>query len=156
MKPETIIYIQCWIHIFIWIFAFFAGLISYKLIGFNMYVLLPGIYLIQSVLPTHIIMKSKMKFIWKHRHQLQVLDNYIVTPQDKFDILHYAKQESVPYEQALYCFKVLKYYEHKTILPKIIDEIKVFFIDSFRNPLDAQGMIILGYLFNLLLHQSKP
>lgn len=95
-----------------------------------------------------------MNFIWKHKKQLKVLENYIVTPQDKFDIAHYAKQEKIPYDQALYCFKVLKYYEHKTILPKIVDEVKLFFVNSFRNPLDPQGMLILGYLVNLLFHQS--
>jgi hypothetical protein len=97
----------------------------------------------------------KMEFILKNSKFLKNDYNYMFTEQDLIDITHYAKQENQSIDSVKYCFAIMKYYEHQLILPIVIDSLQILFQNSFRNPFGAQGIIIIGYIINILLLTTK-
>lgn len=151
MIPINIqIYLLCILHCFLWLFVVFSGFISVSLIKINLLFLLPLIMIAQAI-PTHVFMKEKIKLILKNKDKVNVNENYIITRFNMQDITHFAEVYKIDVDDIIFAFKVIKYYEHKLIVPKVIDALQLIFDNSFRNPFDAQGLIIIGYIMNVYL-----
>lgn len=153
-STEVVLYLSCLIHVLIWLVVVFGGLLSYEIVLLNLYVFLPLIFVLQSVLSSHIIVRFKLEYIWNHKEQLNSNSGYTFTKHDYQDIMQYNERMNLPKEQIEYSVRVLKYYEHQCVLPKVLDNLKMMFANSFRNPFDAQALIVIGLLVNLVILAS--
>jgi hypothetical protein len=63
----------------------------------------------------------------------------------------FSRKTGIPKSIILDSMLVVKYYEGRTVLPRIIDNMKYVFRESFRNPVDAQGMTIIAFIINAYL-----
>jgi hypothetical protein len=135
------------IHLVIWIFAFLGGFLSKTITLFNILILLPFIYISQS-LPYHPIVYMKMKYIQEHFKQI---DEDILSKEEINDLHRLAIILNKSYQQILEYYSV--YMENEDIITKQLRRIRKYF-DSccFRNPFSAQGLIIIGYILNTYVY----
>lgn len=152
MDPNVfLLYVLIFVHILIWLFVFFAGFIHPVLCKIILLVALPVLFIAQSF-PNHVLMFLKLNLIRDHLHKNFAFD---FTPTDYCDMQQYSNKNKVPLQDVIDGMITLKYYEHFSILPVIIDKLKYMFRNSFRNPFDAQGMIILAFIINVFLYVFK-
>jgi hypothetical protein len=121
------------LHILIWIFVIFGGIISYDYAKMNIMVIIPLIYILH-ILPFHIIVENKLKIINNNNN------NY---------------NKNTPSEDRLNPMDILKKEENKYIIPDLFYKLLNLFSNSFANPLSPQGLLILGYIVNTYLIYYK-
>jgi hypothetical protein len=144
------------IHILFWLFFIFGGFFSKKFCQINLYIILPLIYLIHTIMPFHIIVNKKIEIINNNYDNLiKNLDLNKVSENE----LNFMKQD-IPFQKQISHIKedrkdnITKIYileENKLILPLIQRKIRLIFSNSFADPLSAQGMVILGCIINVYL-----
>ena len=120
-----IIHLLAIIHIFIWIYVVFCGIISEKQNNIILYIVLPLIYIIH-LLPFHIIGKSK-----------DILADNITNNNNS--------------ESSNLITNITNFYK----IPMYFENLKSLFNHSFCNPLSPQGLIILSFIINIYLHKYK-
>lgn len=134
-------------HIFIWIFSIFGGLISKTFALFNIYILLPFIYIFQS-LPIHLIIWIKIYII-----NSEGINNTCDMNQNKNIPKHsivkkIANSLNVSTQTIQNNFDTLHCYDKDFIIGDLFYQLRDIFQNSFLNPLSPQGLIILGYIIN--------
>jgi hypothetical protein len=92
-----------------------------------------------------------MDFIAKHQAHLSQRKNYTVSELERLDLVHMSNHAKKPYEEMLKCFLILKNYEFYLGIPLILDKLRGVFEYSFRNPFDAPGLIIIGFIINIYI-----
>ena len=134
-------------HIFIWIFSILGGLISKTFALFNIYILLPFIYIFQS-LPVHMIIWIKIYIInLKGINHTCDMSHNKNTPTYSI-VKKIANSLNVSTKTIKNHFDTLYCYDKDFVIGDIFYQIRDIFENSFYNPLSPQGLIILGYIIN--------
>ena len=102
-------------------------------------------------MPHHALVKSKIQLIQENMKHFKKLTSFNFIPSDYFDMEEFSRKTGIPKSIILDSMLVVKYYEGRTVLPRIIDNMKYVFRESFRNPVDAQGMTIIAFIINAYL-----
>ena len=137
-------------HILIWLFIILGGFISSTYANLNIFYIIPGIYILHMS-NFHILNEIKIKLlnIEEDKNDNITSDNNLCVKQcelnnnimfNSINCIHQCKQNEE-------LNKVLEKY----ILPKILNNIKKFFKNSFANPVSPQGLLILGFIVNTSL-----
>jgi hypothetical protein len=113
------------IHIFVWLYVCFGGIISEKQNNFILYIGLPLIYIIH-LLPFHILSISK-DIIAKN-----------ITNNTKSE-----SSELIANISDIYIF------------PNFFGYLRSLFDSSYQNPFSTQGLIIFAFIINVYLHKYK-
>ncbi len=136
-------------HIIIWLFVFIFGMLNITISKINLFFILPLIYIAQSIFNFHPLLLYDINLIEKNIKYLDKSNkNCKISKIEKIDIEKLAILKNISYEDAYLYFCILRKYQTKLIIPKIWYDIRNYFDKSFRNPLDASGMITLGYIIN--------
>uniref|UniRef100_A0A6C0LYI5 Uncharacterized protein n=1 Tax=viral metagenome TaxID=1070528 RepID=A0A6C0LYI5_9ZZZZ len=144
---ELYLMLLCLIHLIIWCFAMFGCIISKKIALFNIFILLPIMYVAQSM-SFHCIMKSKIDFVSKYKDIL--MNKTMDIPDDERDELTIeAKKLNMTGQEFINILGYIENYSDKYIIPKLYETAKRKLYTSYRNPLSSQGTIILCYIINL-------
>ncbi len=143
-------------HTVVWLVALFGGIVFGKDVAlFNIFALLPFVYLFQS-LPVHLILKEKMEFVLKNKEHLKKNERMLRSHRSDCDDAHVSKVTGIPIEDVIDSYKYITYYEDKFILNEINRKLAYFFSDrSYMNPLSPQGLIILAFIINTLYLKFK-
>jgi hypothetical protein len=154
-KHEIYIVFMSLVHTSIWVFLLFSGLLSCNMARTNLLYLIPLIYLVQTIFPTHIVTTHKVNYIRTHMKDLTFDKDIQLLDMEIQDIKHFAVNEGVSLQDTAKCFKVLKYYENKTIIPYFVDRARKLFENAFQNPFTAQGFVILAFIINSIIYIKK-
>lgn len=148
MWVSFVMYLLVSVHIVIWLYVLLGGLLFPQHIPFILLCLLPVIYVVQSM-PCHFIVYSKLKFIEKHRDHMHSLGSYVFNVDDVSAIEQIHVTCGIDKNQLIDSWRVMKYYEHKLILPEMVDRMRIWFDQrSYINPLSPQGMLTLSFICN--------
>lgn len=156
-KGDIYIFCGCLIHLLIWIFVGLGGFFSNKILYFNIFILLPIVYIAQSM-PNHPITKQKIKYILEHKDEFSNPEPFVSFCYNKIDekeIKHIQKEFGSSEEDTIRAFLIMQKYENCLGVPALITIIYRQFCESYRNPLDAQGFIVLAYILNSVAFLSK-
>jgi hypothetical protein len=137
------------LHTVIWLFALFGGIVLGKNVAlFNIFVLLPIVYVFQS-LPVHLILKEKIEFVLKNKKFLKKNELTLHSHRSDCDDSHVSKVTGIPTEDIIESYKYITYYEDKFYLNDMNRKLAYMFSDiSYMNPLSPQGLIILAFVTN--------
>lgn len=149
--PELKLYLLCSMHIIVWIIVMFLGILSRRGALINVLILLPMVFIVQSVFPVHIFMKTKMVHVNQNLHHLKKKSDVVISRNTHLNLVHYAESVGMSLAQVIENYKVIKYYEDGLLLPRVTDWLKLVFDESFKNPMDAYGMVIIAYVINCYL-----
>ena len=148
--------IICMLHILVWLYILFGGLITLKSLFIIIFLINPIIYIIH-ILPFHIFIKSKLKEINdnynKYLSEIDKLklnnfnDKYLYIYND----LIASMTDNISEERKLMIAKLYILHQHEYIIPKLHQDLEYCFRNSFGNPVSPQGMIILSYIINIFL-----
>jgi len=156
-KGNIYIFFGCLFHLCIWLFVAFGGFFSNKIIFFNVFIVLPLIYVAQAM-PNHPITKEKIKYILEHKDEFSDPDpfvSYCYNKIDPIEVEHLKKELGAKEEEIIKAFTIMQRYEISLGIPKIVLLIYRNFCNSYRNPMDAQGFIVLAYILNSIAFLSK-
>ena len=137
------------LHLAIWIFAIFGGFFSPIICQFNILILVPIIYLIH-ILPLHVIVDTKIKHLIKNCDNFTDVEDYVLRPK-KIEFLKNYIPKDVDEKKALKVMRVYSMEEDKLVIPKIHKRLEQCFENSFGNPLNAQGMLILAMIMSVYI-----
>jgi hypothetical protein len=146
-------------HILIWLFIVFGGFISSTYANLNIFYIIPGIYILH-ILSFHILNEIKLKLlnIEEDKNNNILSDDNNCVKQCKLNkelkSLNNSEDDSITFNHCIYeCkkYKELDKVLEKYILPKILNNIKEYFKNSFSNPVSPQGLLILGFIINTSL-----
>lgn len=158
MWPVVVMFFLNFAHIVAWLYVFLVGFAYPSHIPFILLVLLPLIYIVQSM-PCHFMVYAKLMFIKKHRHELKSLDSFHFNEDDKIAIDRIHVTCGLDKAFLVDAWKVIKYYEHLFVIPYFIDVMRARFDKiSYANPLSPQGLIVLSFIINCLayaIHNKK-
>ena len=149
-KGGLFIIFVCVIHLFIWLFVAFGGFFSNKIIFFNIFILLPIFYIAQAM-PNHPIAKEKIKYILEHKDEFsdpEPFVSYCYNKIDEREIKHLQKEFGSSEEDTIRATLIMQSYDNCLGIPAVITMIYRNFCESYRNPLDPQGFIVLAYILN--------
>ena len=143
-----------YLHMFIWVFIIFGGLIKEGFMKVNLLFLIPAIFLIQILLPFHIFMKYKYNYIYENMEELNLkydieLKKISEIILDKGDIQCMPNNIDIQTQKQI--FKIYKCMENQYIIPRIMSKISSYFEKSFQTPFSPQGMLILAFIINIYL-----
>lgn len=155
MLPHLYLLILSALHILIWTITFLGGILSSKVALLNLLVFLPMIFVIQSIFPFHILCMHKLRYIDKHIHAFPPPTYIRLDKWHKFDIQNMAALSGKRYEDIERCFLIMKHYENLTGVPIVIGWLRESFQKSFRNPFEASGLIVIGFIINVFLVYFK-
>ena len=132
------------IHLTIWFIVYFGCLFNSTLNKFNLLILLPVIFIAQS-LPFHPIMYTKMKYI---KENFNAHNDNNLCDEEKEDMKRLSRIFNEPYD------KILEYYStymnNEDIIGKHLRIIRKHCDDYCnKNPFSSQGLIIIGYIINV-------
>jgi hypothetical protein len=156
-KGGLFILFGCIIHLFIWLFVAFGGFFSNKIIFFNIFILLPIVYIAQAM-PNHPITKEKIKYILEHKDDFsdpEPFVSYCYNKVDPKEVKHLQKELGGSEEDIIRAILVMQSFENCLGIPALITIIYRNFCESYRNPLDPQGFIVLAYILNSIAFLSK-
>lgn len=134
-----------WLHAAIWLVAVFGGLASPKLARLNIFVFLPLIYLVHF-LPFHPITFLKAKWIVDHAEDFEDLASRGYPPPEYVKNTARSCPPGSTREQIELVARVFHAHENGTGFYKA----QTFFGRSFGNPLSPQGLVILGFIVNVM------
>jgi len=149
-KGGLFILFVCVIHLFIWLFVAFGGFFSNKIIFFNIFILLPIFYIAQAM-PNHPIAKEKIKYILEHKDEFsdpEPFVSYCYNKIDEREIKHLQKEFGSSEEDTIRATLIMQSYDNCLGVPAVVTIIYRNFCESYRNPLDPQGIIVLAYILN--------
>ena len=149
-KGDFYIFSACSFHLFIWLFVAFGGFFSKKILLFNVFILLPIVYIAQAQ-KNHPITKEKIKYILNNMNEFSDPEPFVSYCYHKFDakeIEHLTKELGSSEKDILKAMLIMQSYENCLGVPNLITLIYRNFCDSYRNPLDPQGFIVLAFIFN--------
>lgn len=149
-KGGLFIIFVCVIHLFIWLFVAFGGFFSNKIIFFNIFILLPIFYIAQAM-PNHPIAKEKIKYILEHKDEFsdpEPFVSYCYNKIDEREIKHLQKEFGSSEEDTIRATLIMQSYDNCLGVPAVVTIIYRNFCESYRNPLDPQGIIVLAYILN--------
>jgi len=156
-KGDIYIFCGCLIHLIIWVVIALGGFFSNKILFFNLLILLPIVYIAQSM-PNHPITKEKIKYILEHKDEFtdpEPFVSYCYNKIDEIEIKHLQKELGGSEEDSIRAMMIMQNYENFLGLPPLTRIIYRQFCESYRNPLDAQGYIVLAYIFNSIALLTK-
>ena len=156
-KGALFILFGCAIHLFIWIFVAFGGFFSNKIIFFNIFILLPIVYIAQAM-PNHPITKEKIKYILEHKDEFsdpEPFVSYCYNKVDQKEVKHLQKELGGSEEDTIRAILIMQSFENCLGIPAVITMIYRNFCESYRNPLDPQGFIVLAYILNSVALLSR-
>jgi len=156
-KGGLFILFGCIIHLFIWIFVAFGGFFSNKIIFFNIFILLPIVYIAQAM-PNHPITKEKIKYILEHKDEFsdpEPFVSYCYNKIDQKEVKHLQKELGGSEEETIKAIMIMQGFENCLGVPALITIIYRQFCESYRNPLDPQGFIVLAYILNSIALLSR-
>lgn len=152
-KCELYITSLCIIHLIIWLIVSLGGLISSKLVILNLYILLPIIFIAQSM-SFHVVNKKKIEYIKNNKKYLN--KKILKIPYDEIvEFSREAKKLNMTKNELIEIMSYLEYYDDKCIIPYYLNIIKRKCYSSWRNPLSPQGLIIFCYILNLIFLKYK-
>lgn len=144
-------------HTFVWLFAVFGGIISNKILFFNIFILLPIFYIVQAK-ENHPIMKEKVKYILTNIESFEEpkpFISYCYNQLKETEVEHLQKELGYSKDKIIKAIMIIKGYEDYMIFPKIITSCYRKFCNSYRNPFDTHGLLILGYIVNSYIFLYK-
>lgn len=156
-KGELYIFIGCIIHLAIWLFVAIGGFFSSKILFLNLLVFLPVIYIVQSM-SNHPITKEKIIYILQHKDEFKDPEPFVSYCYNKIDpkeVEHLKKEVGGSDEDIIRALLIIQSYEFSMGIPYIIINIYRKCCDSYRNPMDSQGVIVFAYILNSLALLSK-
>ena len=109
------------IHILGWIYVVFGGFMSENQNDIILYYIIPFVYIIH-IAPFHVLVKTKLELI---KNEYKGID---------------IDEESILHDR-----------ENNFIIANLFYKLREFFSFSFQNPLSPQGLLILGFIFNLYI-----
>ena len=118
----------------------------------NIIIFIPIIFLAQSFEKFHPFVIHKMKYIFENIHKFTLVKQSYISDLERIDIERIAKELHKTNKETLKAFQIMKEHEHKLIIPKYIDKLKEYFDLSFRNPLEASGLIIISLYINIIIY----
>ena len=138
------------VHIFIWGFVLFGGFFSKDYGRANIKYIIPIVYVLH-MFPYHFIVREKVRYIEKNITGMwdPKFENVKYDKDLYKDMKKYMSKE-VTEETALRVIKVLKGKEQAFWIVRIFESFKLYFKDSFQNPLSPQGLLILGFILNIV------
>ena len=152
-KQKLYIHCLCLIHVIVWLIVLFGGFVSYKLAILNLYILLPLIYIVQSM-SFHFIMKEKIRHIKDNKKYL--CNKILNLPEEEIvELSIEAKKLNMTTKELIDILGYIEYYSDQYIIPYYFEKLKRNSYSSWKNPFSPQGVIILGYIFNLLCLKFK-
>ena len=149
-KGDFLIFSACLVHLCIWLFVALGGFFSTKILFFNVFFLLPMVYLAQTR-NNHPITKEKIKYILNNRNEFsdpEPFVSYCYNKIDPKDVNHLKKELGGSEEDIIQALMIMQSYENCLGIPKLVTVVYRNFCDSYRNPLDPQGFIVLAYILN--------
>lgn len=156
-KGDITIFGGCIIHLLIWLFVAFGGFFSDKIIFLNIFIILPLIYVAQSS-KHHPITKMKIKYILEHEDEFFVPEpfvSYCYNRLDSKEVEQLEKELGRSKEDVIKAFLIMQTYENSLGFPYALTSLYRNFCDSYKNPFDAQGLIVFAYMLNSLAFLSK-
>ena len=156
-KGDLYIFFGCLLHVCIWLFVAIGGFFSTKILYLNIFIILPIIYIIQAM-PNHPITKQKIKYILEHKNEFtnpEPFISYCYNRIDPNEVEHLQKELGGTKEDILNAIVTMQKYEHCLGIPTLITIISRNFCESYRNPMDPQGFIVLAYILNTFAFLSK-
>lgn len=139
------------LHVLVWLFVMFGGIISEKICKLNLFIFIPLIYMIQ-ILPCHLFVSKKIIEI-NHNY-----DNYNEIEIDDGDFEFFMNDPSymknikilnIPQDRIQKITKIYILEENKYILPMVQRRLRFYFTKSFGDPLSHQKILILGMIINV-------
>ena len=156
-KGDFYIMIGCFFHLCIWLFVALGGFFSNKILYFNLFIVLPLIYFAQTQ-NNHPITKQKIKYILNNKDEFkepQPFVSYCYNKVDPKEVEHLQKELGGTKEDIIRAILIVQGYENCLGIPYIVTYAYRNFCDSYRNPFDPQGFIVLAYILNSLAFLSK-
>ena len=156
-KYNMYILFMCIFHLLIWVVVAFGGFFSNKILFINMFIILPMIYIVQTM-SLHPITKEKIKYIITHIDKFKeptAFTSYCYNKIDKNDIKSLQKELGYTEEEILKALLIMRDYEDCLGVSKIITILYRQFCESYRNPFDAQGFIVISYILNSFIFLYK-
>lgn len=156
-KGDIYIFSGCVFHLCIWLFVAFGGFLSTKILLFNVFILLPIVYIAQAM-PNHPITKEKIKYILDHKDEFKDPEPFVSYCYNKIDekeVKHLQKELGGSKEEIIKAILIMQSYENLLGIPNLVTIIYRNFCNSYRNPMDPQGFIVLAYILNSWAFLSK-
>ncbi len=91
-------YILSMLHMVVWCLGMFGGFISEKFNKFNLLILLPFIYIIQIILPVHLISGAKYHYVNTHLEDFASEEEIKETEMKEFENINKKIDEKYPQE----------------------------------------------------------
>jgi hypothetical protein len=144
------------IHLFIWCIVIFGGVLNKTINQLNILILLPLIYIAQS-LPFHPIMYMKMKYI-KESLSVYRQNNTIKTielcHEEKEDMNRLSILFNEPYDKILEHYTI--YMNNEDNVGKTLRSLRKYCDTRCnKNPFSSQGLIIIGYIINVYAYYIR-
>jgi hypothetical protein len=149
-KGDFYIFSVCTIHLFIWLFVVFGGFFSKKILFVNVFILLPMVYITQAQ-KNHPIAKEKIKYILNNMNQFSDPEPFVSYCYNKIEpkeIQHLSEELGASEKDVIKATLIMQSYDNCLGIPKLLILVYRNFCDSYRNPLDPQGLIVLGFIIN--------
>jgi hypothetical protein len=149
-KGDFLIFSGCLMHLFIWLFVAFGGFFSTKILFLNVFIILPIVYIAQAQ-KNHPITKEKIKYILNNMTEFsdpEPFVSYCYNKVDPKEVEHLKKELNGSEEEIIKAILIMQSYENCLGIPKLITIVYRNFCDSYRNPLDPQGFIVLAFILN--------
>ena len=145
-RHELIMVALSWLHVLIWLFVMFGGILHRKIAILNMLIALPIIYVIQAM-PMHPINTAKSMQVKANGNS--TLDDTPLHPREACDRRHHARMLGMTLDDYERNKKQVDHYVKSIAITAWLFNIRNKLNDwSFANPLSAQGLIILSYIIN--------
>jgi hypothetical protein len=122
-----------------------------------MFILLPIVYIAQAM-PNHPITKEKIKYILEHKDEFSDPEPFVSYCHNKVDpkeVKHLQKELGGSEEETIKAIMIMQGFENCLGVPALITIIYRQFCESYRNPLDPQGFIVLAYILNSIALLSR-
>jgi|APGre2960657404_1045060.scaffolds.fasta_scaffold183543_1 hypothetical protein len=145
-KHELIMMMLSWLHVLVWIFVMFGGILNRKITVMNMLIALPIIYVIQAM-PMHPINTAKSLQVQSHGDA--TFNKSLLHPREACDRRHHARMLGMTLYEYERNKQQVDHYANSIAITAWVFYIRQKLNDwSFANPLSAQGLIILSYIIN--------
>lgn len=139
-----------WLHVLIWLFVMFGGLLHRNVAVANMLIALPIIFVVQAM-PMHPINTAKMLEVKAHGGKT----GGVSAPRDRphprelCDRKHHARMLGMPIAEYDRAKRQVDGYATSIALNSWVFRLRRKLNDwSFANPLSAQGLIVLSFIAN--------
>ena len=141
------------IHLLIWIFVTIGGIFNKTVNQFNLLILLPLIYISQS-LSFHPIMYMKMKYIKDtnlYNAKKEYFNDSNLCDEEKDDMNRLSRLFNESYDKILEHYAI--YIDNEDIISHNLRAIRKYCDKTCnKNPFSSQGLIIIAYIINVYIY----